>query len=161
MLLSLICGILFVYVAAVTGNRRNGAFDKSVNMFSDEGELLQVKYARNAGLQGGSVVCATSSSNDLLVCIPNQPELPVLLDRRSVDKISKVDDEIWFAFSGLAGDGRALISQARKYCIEYRSQFGCSPTGRSVASVVSQLQHDSTVSGSKLLPCMCLSDQTL
>ena len=141
--------VLFLLLHCSYGKIRKSIQDKNVNLFSDEGELLQVQYARKAGLQGGSVICATSVNNDVAICIPNSSELPILLDRRSVDKVSKIDDDIWFAFSGLAGDGRALISQARKYCIDYRSQFGCPPTGRNVASIMGQLQHEATLTGSK------------
>lgn len=141
--------VLVIVFQCINGKLRRNTLDKNVNLFSDEGELLQVQYARKAGLQGGSVVCATSSSKDVLICIPNPTELPILLDRRSVDKVSRIDDDIWFAFAGLAGDGRALISQARKYCIDYRSQYGCSPTGRNIASIMGQQQHEATITGSK------------
>lgn len=162
-LFSVLFAIIIAFHCAY-GKLRRSVLDKNVNLFSDEGELLQVQYARKAGLQGGSVVCATSSSSDVYVCIPNPTELPILLDRRSVDKVSKIDDDIWFAFAGLAGDGRALISQSRKYCIAYRAKFGCSPTGRNVASIVGQLQHEATLAGSTIhLFCQflftCFSDK--
>lgn len=124
-------------------------FDRNVNLFSDLGELTQVSYASKAGYKGGSILCAISSDDNIVMCVPTSSRDRVLLDRRSVDKVSKVDDTLWAGFSGLAGDGRSLIKIARRYCIDCHSKLGSSPTVHGVAQFIGDVQHESTLSGSK------------
>ncbi len=130
-------------------------FDKNVNIFSDSGELTQVEYAINAGLKGGSILCAKSHSKEVVICIPTAREPQLLLDRRSVDKVAKVDENIWAAFAGLAGDGRSLMKFARKRCLENYSKYGTFSTAQSVAHAIGEVQHESTISGSKSAPTCC------
>jgi len=124
-------------------------YDKNVNLFSSSGELLQVQYARNAGLRGAPILCSQSAENDIVLCLPTPAAVQTLQDRRSVDKVAKVGDGLWLAFSGLAGDGRALTRAARQFCLDYSSKFGSNPTVRSVARYIGEVQHESTLTGGK------------
>lgn len=124
-------------------------YDKNVNLFSSSGDLLQVQYAKNAGLRGASVLCSQSADGDIILCVPTKPEIQTLQDRRSVDKVAKIGDGLWLAFSGLAGDGRALTRDAREFCLDYHAKFGCVPTVRSVARHIGQVQHMSTLTGGR------------
>ena len=102
-------------------------YDKLINVWSPGGELLQVNYAEQAGRKGLPVVClkAKDGDEDIVVLCCARTSHSSLLDRRSVDKVSKVDEkgEIWVAFSGLAGDGNALVRLSRKICSNYRLQY--------------------------------------
>lgn len=124
-------------------------YDKNVNLFSSSGELLQVQYARNAGLRGSPVLCSLTSNGEVVVCMPTELKIQALQDRRSVDKLSKVCDGIWFTFAGLAGDGRALLKAARSFSADYQSKFGSVPKVRSVARYIGELQHECTLSGGR------------
>ena len=50
----LIITILLCYFHTLQGNSigNNAKYDKNVNLFSNNGELLQVSYAKKAGLKG-------------------------------------------------------------------------------------------------------------
>ena len=130
-----------------TTPRNNPRYDKSINLFSPEGDLLQVGYAEIASERGATVICAPVSDSSLIICIESDPEFDVLLDRRLIDKISKVDDNIWMCFSGLVGDGRAMIRKARKFCLEYHVQYDTSPSVSAVANHLGEIQHQATLSG--------------
>lgn len=88
-------------------------FDRSIVVFSPEGRMYQVEYARKAiekatttiGIvyNGGVVLTATKSIQRLMV-----PE--------SVEKVAKVDDHIGVASCGILGDSRVLIDYARVKC---------------------------------------------
>jgi 20S proteasome alpha/beta subunit len=143
--------ISLVVLCQASGARESSAskYDKNVNLFSPSGDLLQVQYAKNAGLLGGSVLASTSKDGEVILCIPVPLKLQLLQDKRSVDKVSKLSDGLWIAFSGLAGDGRALTKAARAFCLDYQYKFGSVPSVRSVASYIGELQHESTLTGGK------------
>lgn len=126
-----------------------GRYDKNVNLFSSNGELMQVQYARNAGLKGASILCSNTIEGDVIMCVPTPADIQTLQDKRSVDKVAQISDGLWFAFSGLAGDGRALLKYARNFCIDYQTKFGSTPSIRSVARVLGEVQHESTLTGGK------------
>lgn len=113
-------------------------YDKNVNLFSSKGELLQVKYAMNAGLRGTAILCSKSANGDVILCIPVDKDIQSLLDRRSIDKVSKVSDNVWFAFSGLAGDGRSLLKSAREFSSQYKLNYGSTPTVRSISRFIAR-----------------------
>ena len=140
-------------------------YDRHINVFSPDGELLQNKYAAQAASKGDTVVCVISqhppgvdledtkdvkivNGGEILIGIASKPR-DALLDRRGVDKVSKVDDNIWAICTGLAGDGRAMVRLMRKVCTSYRSKFGAAPTLQYLATVVSEMQHDFTLSGNE------------
>lgn len=141
--------LIWLVVSCISSDQNTVRYDKNVNLFSSTGELLQVQYARNAGLRGSPILCSSSSNGEVLICIPTPSYLQALQDRRYIDKLTKVHDGIWFAFSGLAGDGRALMKAARSFCIEYQAKFGSIPSVRSVARYIGEIQHESTLSGGK------------
>jgi 20S proteasome subunit alpha 4 len=130
-------------------------YDKNINIFSNQGELLQVDYALNAALKGETTICAKSKEGEIILCLLRKRSLIfhsnsyMLFDRRSVDKVSKIDNNVWVAFSGLLGDGRSLIKQARMFCVSYFSKFGCSPLIGSIAHNIGDLQHEATLLGGR------------
>lgn len=96
---------------------------------------------------GSTILCSKTKDGDIILCIPTMKENQTLLDRRSIDKVSKVFDNIWFAFSGLAGDGRSLLRNARNFCVEYHSKFGMIPSIKTVVRYISEMQHEATLTG--------------
>lgn len=121
-------------------------YDKSISLFSPEGDLLQIKYADKAGANGVSLVCIITAENSIVLCSPAVPSHS-LMDRRCIDKVSKVDEGIWVAFAGLVGDGRHVTRQARQFCNNYQMKFGCRPEVAAVAQHIGSLQHEASVKG--------------
>lgn len=124
----------------------NKRYDKSISLFSPEGDLLQVKYADNAGANGLSLVCIATSENSVVLCSPSLASSS-LMDRRCVDKVSKVDEGIWIAFAGILGDGRHVTRKARQFCREYNAKFSCKPTVAALAHHIGSIQHEASVKG--------------
>lgn len=147
-LLSLVMVLLCVHCNGAA-EQPSGRYDKNVNLFSSNGELMQVQYARNAGLKGAPILCSHAVNGDVILCVPTPADIQTLQDRRSVDKVAQIGDGMWFAFSGLAGDGRALLKYARSFCIDYQGKFGSTPSVRSVARMLGEVQHESTLTGGK------------
>lgn len=98
--------------------------------------------------------CAKSPNGEVLLYFPSMMDgngggeydrFDSLLDRRSIDKISKVNDKTWIAFSGLSGDGRFVIQAAQSYSLKFYSKFGFTPAVSSIARSIGELQHESTI----------------
>ncbi len=123
-------------------------YDSNLAVFSPQGELLQVEYAKKAGNRGDLVIVAlTECSSNAIICIPTKKIHQKLLDRRSIDKIVRIDDNSFVVLSGLASDGRFLVQECRKYSLEHFYTYGCLPTTFSIARHIGEMQHEATLSG--------------
>jgi 20S proteasome subunit alpha 4 len=121
-------------------------YDKSILKFSDKGELLQVEYAKKSGLLGETMLCGISKKDhEIVVCIPTSKKSHILIDRKSIDKIARVDENILFAFSGLSGDGRSVINQLREYCVEKSATYQSPVDLRTLSSFLGLYQHSCTL----------------
>ncbi|MBM3200119.1 archaeal proteasome endopeptidase complex subunit alpha [Candidatus Woesearchaeota archaeon] len=86
-------------------------YDRTSAMFSPDGRLLQVEYAKKAvkqGITAVGVVC-----KDGVVLLADKRINERLLVPRSVDKVFQIDDHIIAASSGFMMDGRVLIERAQ------------------------------------------------
>lgn len=122
-----------------------GKYDKSVSLFSPEGNLLQVDYADIAGEKGLPLIIICSDNDKCISIVSSSLQSSKLVDRRIIDKINRIDDNIWLAFSGLAGDGSAIVRDCRNYCIYYNVKYGNKPSITTVARYIGDLQHRSTL----------------
>lgn len=95
-------------------NAQMGGYDRAITVFSPDGRLYQVEYAREAVKRGTTAVGVKCS--DGVVLIVDKRVSTTLLEQSSIEKIFKVDDHIAVASSGLVGDARALVDRARVEC---------------------------------------------
>ena len=105
----------------VTPPMKQMGYDRAIVVFSPEGSMYQVEYARKAVekattvvgvvFEGGVILAATKSLQKLLV-----PE--------SVEKILKIDDHIGAGAAGILADARVLIDYARVRCQVNKITFG-------------------------------------
>ncbi len=89
-------------------------YDRAITVFSPDGRLYQVEYAREAVKRGTTAVGIKAS--DGVVLIVDKRVSSKLLEPSSIEKIFKIDDHIGVASSGLVGDARALVDRARIEC---------------------------------------------
>ena len=89
-------------------------YDRAITVFSPDGRLYQVEYAREAVKRGTTAVGI--KCQDSVVLIVDKRVSSRLLESSSIEKIFKVDDHIGVASSGLVGDARALVDRARVEC---------------------------------------------
>lgn len=86
-------------------------YDRSSTMFSPDGRLLQVEYAKKAVRQGTSslgVVC-----KDGVLLLADKRILEKLMMGQSIEKIFQVDDHVGASATGYLMDGRVLIEKAQ------------------------------------------------
>jgi len=86
-------------------------YDRSVNVFSKEGELLQIEYANKAVNQGWTTLGIQTTTGIVIASekkIQSRLQVP-----SSIEKISKINENTIVGYSGLLSDARSLIDHAR------------------------------------------------
>jgi len=87
-------------------------YDEASTIFSPDGRLYQVEYAREA-VKKGSTTMGFKWKNGVLL-LAHKPEASKLVSLRSLEKIYQIDDHIACAATGLVADGRHLVEIARE-----------------------------------------------
>lgn len=102
------------------------AYDRAITVFSPDGRLFQVEYAREAVKRGTTAVGITYSGGVLLGVDKNVGSS--LIVPSSVEKIFKIDSHIAIATSGLVADARRLVEEARMKAQRHRLAYNESIT---------------------------------
>ena len=86
-------------------------YDRSIAMFSPDGRLLQVEYAKKTVRQGSTAVGIICKDGVLLVT--DKRIVDPLVVSEAIEKIFKVDDHIVATAAGILSDARVLIEMAQ------------------------------------------------
>lgn len=89
----------------------NMAYDRAITVFSPDGRLFQVEYAREAVKRGTTAVGVRAK--DGVVLLVDKRVSSRLVVPSSIEKIFAIDTHIGCATSGLVADARALVDRAR------------------------------------------------
>lgn len=87
-------------------------YDEASTIFSPDGRLYQVEYAREAVKKGSTTMGFKWKDGVLLLA--HKPETSKLVRIGSLEKIYQIDDHIACAATGLIADGRHLVEIARE-----------------------------------------------
>ena len=88
------------------------AYDRAITVFSPDGRLFQVEYAREAVRRGATTAGLVYANGVVLIAdrrIPN----PKLAEPSSLEKIHQIDENMACATAGLVADARVLVDYAR------------------------------------------------
>ena len=88
------------------------AYDRGTSIFSPDGRLYQVEYAREAVERGSASVGVKTA--DGVVLAARRRVRSSLMDPASVEKLHQVDDHLGVASAGNAADARRLVEFARE-----------------------------------------------
>jgi proteasome alpha subunit len=86
-------------------------YDRSIAMFSPDGRLLQVEYAKKTVRQGSTAVGIVCKDGVLLVTDKRIVDPLVVSD--AIEKIFQVDEHIVATAAGILSDARVLIEMAQ------------------------------------------------
>jgi len=86
-------------------------YDRAITVFSPDGRLFQVEYAREAVKRGTTSVGIKCNEGILLAV--DKRVTSNLVEGISVEKIYQIDDHIMAATCGLVADARVLVERAR------------------------------------------------
>ena len=94
------------------GQNQQQAYDRGITIFSPDGRLYQVEYAREA-VKRGTASIGVRTEGGVVLAVDKRIRSP-LMERSSVEKIHKADDHIGIASAGHVADARQLIDLARR-----------------------------------------------
>jgi proteasome alpha subunit len=86
-------------------------YDRSITMFSPDGRLLQVEYAKKTVKQGSTAIGI--SCKDGVVLISDKRIVSKLMVPEAIEKTFKIDDHIGLTASGIISDARVLVDKAQ------------------------------------------------
>jgi proteasome alpha subunit len=88
------------------------AYDRGITIFSPDGRLYQVEYAREA-VRRGSASVGVRTAGGVVLAADRQTRSP-LIERDSIEKIHAIDDHVGVASAGHVADARKLVDVARR-----------------------------------------------
>ncbi len=104
------------------GANQQQAYDRGITIFSPDGRLYQVEYAREAVKRGTASIGVRTPEGVVLVV--DKPVRSSLLEGTSVEKLHKVDDHVGVASAGHVADARQLIDFARQQAQVEQLRYG-------------------------------------
>src|SRR5881396_1524712 len=87
------------------------AYDRAITVFSPDGRLFQVEYARVAVTRGNTTVGLKFKKG--IVLMADKKIGSRLVETSSIEKIFQIDEHVGAATSGLVADARVLVDYAR------------------------------------------------
>jgi len=93
-------------------------YDRAITMFSPDGRLLQVEYAKKTVRQGSTAIGMVCKDGILLVTDKRIVDKLIIAD--SLEKIWQVDDHIAITAAGILSDARVLVDRARIKAQEHK-----------------------------------------
>ena len=98
------------------------AYDRGITVFSPDGRLFQVEYAREAVKKGTTTI--GMKFKDGVILIVDKRISSRLVEPESIEKIYDIDEYIGCASSGLVADARILVDDARKEAQVHKVNYG-------------------------------------
>jgi len=93
------------------GSHQMMGYDRAITMFSPEGRLLQVEYAKKTVKQGSTAIGVVCKDGVLLVS--DKRILDKLVVTEAIEKIWQIDNHIGSTAAGILSDARVLIERAQ------------------------------------------------
>ena len=120
-------------------------YDRTITMFSPDGRLLQVEYAKKTVRQGSTAIGFVCKDGVLLVTDKRIVDKLVVPD--AVEKIFQVDDHIIATASGILSDARILIERAQLRAQQHQVTYDTPIDTLSVVKDIANLKQIVTQSG--------------
>jgi proteasome alpha subunit len=96
-------------------------YDRAITMFSPDGRLLQVEYAKKTVRQGSTAIGLVCS--DGILFVTDKRILDGLIVPESVEKIWQIDEHIGATASGILSDARVLIERSQIKAQQHRVTY--------------------------------------
>jgi len=121
------------------------AYDRGITIFSPDGRLYQVEYAREAVKRGSPTVGVRTDEAVVLTSLARTRSS--LMEPESIEKLHDVDGRIGIGSAGHVADARRLVDFARRYAQRERLRYGEAPGVDPVATAVADHIQESTQTG--------------
>ncbi len=123
---------------------RDAGYDRTI-MYSPDGRIIQVEYAKEAVRRGSSVIAI--KCHEGIVLLAESRSYSRLLEAN--EKITKIDDNLYIAFSGLLADSKVLINEARVHAQIQKITYGEECDVESLAAHLSKIAQRITQFGGR------------
>src|SRR3989338_348329 len=120
-------------------------YDRAITMFSPDGRLLQVEYAKKTVRQGSTAIGMVCSDGVLFVT--DKRIVDSLIVPESVEKIWQIDDHIGATASGILSDARVLIERAQLRAQQHTVTYDSPIDVISIVKDIANLKQICTQSG--------------
>ncbi len=104
------------------GGNDQQAYDRGTSLFSPDGRIYQVEYAREAVSRGAPSVGVRTTEGVVFVAMSRASS--TLMEADSIEKLHKLDDHLGTASAGHVADARQLIDLARRQSQGNRLRYG-------------------------------------
>ncbi len=120
-------------------------YDRAITMFSPDGRLLQVEYAKKTIKQGSTAIGMVCKDGILFVA--DKRIVDKLIIPEAVEKIFQIDDHIGATASGIISDARILIERAQLVAQQHRVTYDSPIDTSTIVKDISDLKQMCTQSG--------------
>lgn len=120
-------------------------YDRAITMFSPDGRLLQVEYAKKTVKQGSTAIGIVCKDGVLLVA--DKRIVDKLVIPETVEKIFQIDDHIGATASGILSDARVLIERAQLIAQQHQVTYDSPIDSASVVKDMCNLMQMTTQAG--------------
>ena len=120
-------------------------YDRAITMFSPDGRLLQVEYAKKTVRQGSTAIAMVCS--DGILFVTDKRIIDTLVVPESVEKIWQIDEHIGATASGILSDARVLIERAQLRAQQNRITYDSPIDTLSIVKDICDLKQVCTQSG--------------
>ncbi len=120
-------------------------YDRAITMFSPDGRLLQVEYAKKTVRQGSTaigIVC-----KDGVVLLADKRIVDTLIVPEAVEKIFQIDDHVASTAAGILSDARVLVERAQLRAQQHRVTYDSPVDILTIVKDISNLAQFCTQSG--------------
>ena len=121
------------------------AYDRGSTIFSPDGRLYQVDYAREAVEQGGPTVGVRTAESVVFASF-GKPRSSLVVPE-SIEKLHDIDGHLGVATAGHVADGRRLVSYGREFAHQERLRYDEQPGIESVSKALADFVQESTQVG--------------
>lgn len=128
----------------MNGNDRQ-AYDRGTSLYSPDGRIYQVEYAREAVARGAPALAV--KGEDAVVIAAVVKARSSLQIEESVEKLHKIDDHLGAASAGHAADGRQLVDYARRVAQSERLRYGEPISSETAATALADRVQEYTQTG--------------
>lgn len=120
-------------------------YDRAITMFSPDGRLLQVEYAKKTVKQGSTAIGLTAK--DGVVLVTDKRIVDKLIVPESIEKVFQIDEHICATASGILSDARVLIERSQLKAQQHRVAYGTPIDALSIVKDICNLKQICTQSG--------------
>ena len=126
-------------------NHQMMGYDRAITMFSPDGRLLQVEYAKKTVKQGSTAIGMVCSDGVLLVT--DKRIVDPLVVTEAIEKIFQIDDHMGATASGIISDARVLIERAQVKAQQHQVTYDSQIDVLSIVKNICDLKQICTQSG--------------